>query len=225
MPNWCTTTYKVIGDNKQLNELYSKLKSLPDKNEYGWEILINDFFASIDYDTNGDFYRGQISSDIELNDNVLTFEVTSAYRRYDPIKESINIKYPALDIYYYESERGNCVFETNDVNGKFFGRYMFYNPDSFETKFFNDEKKLLSYASESMHQRIKTIEQLEDLLYNSDYDFDEFDFQKVTIRDSYITVKELNRIEFINELRALNVDVDKILESYNKTKSAQYSKM
>lgn len=216
MANWCTTTYKVIGDKKQLNELYSKLNNIPHNKtcEYG-DFSIDDFFSSLDYNTNGKSYRGG-GCVLELNKNVLSFYITSAYRRCDEIFESINDKYRGLSVYYFELEGGMCVYETNDNTGKFFGKYWFYDYVTSNEKFFNDEKKLLSYASRRMRTKINSIEHLKELVYSKYYS-SHFEFHEVTIRDYHekvtggiIGLHELYMREALIHYFMQNIDVDKL---------------
>lgn len=117
MPNWCTTTYRVMGDSKSVNAFQSKLMRLAKfENLGGMGVYIGNFFDEFNASQYNDTYRAFIDIDSVdcIDGETLEFTVTSAYRKVYEVEEVIESNYPMLSIYYIESELGMCVFNTND---------------------------------------------------------------------------------------------------------------
>lgn len=141
MPNWCDTTYKCVGDPKEVRSLYkiieqnAKRKTSRVKNGFGslWQGCIIDCLG---FDWEKYRCRGEII-DYQLDGNVLTIYQNTAWCEQEGFRECIEKKYPSIKVYYQEEEPGCEVYCTNDSTGKYFpDRYFLDNYDEplyFET--------------------------------------------------------------------------------------------
>ena len=134
MPNWCDTTYKCVGDPKEVRSLYkiiqrnAKRKTPRIKNGFGvkWLGCIID---ALGYDWEQYRCRGEISH-AYLQDGVLTIHQNTAWCEQEGFREVIEKAYPSIKVYYREEECGCEVYHTNDTTGRFFPeRYFLDNYD------------------------------------------------------------------------------------------------
>lgn len=129
MPNWCDTSYKCVGDSKEIRELNSVLKYLENCNT---SILPNGFgkmwLGNLIYKLDGDWEalkcRGEII-DFSVDGNVLTINQQTAWCEQEDVRKIIEKAYPSIKVYYMEQEPGCEVFDTNDASGEYFPeRYL-----------------------------------------------------------------------------------------------------
>ena len=114
MPNWCSTTYKIVGDDKSVNQLFKDLKLAFSKSEW-----ICDFVEYIGYDPNKYSLRGTFV-DMRLEEGVLTIYQETAWSEQAHFRDILHNKYPNLEIYYREEECGLDVYGHNDHTGLYF---------------------------------------------------------------------------------------------------------
>ena len=141
MPNWCDTTYKCVGDPKEVRSLYKvirandKRKKPRVKNDFG-RLWLGCIINALGDDWEKLRCRGEIYY-YELEGNVLTICQNTAWCEQEGFRECIEKKFPSIKVYYWEEEPGGDVFYTNDSNGTYFpDRYLLDNyeePLYFET--------------------------------------------------------------------------------------------
>ena len=141
MPNWCDTSYKCIGDPKEVRSLYKvirandKRKTPRVKNGFG-RLWLGCIINALGDDWEKLRCRGDIYY-YELDGNVLTICQNTAWCEQEGFRECIEKKFPSIKVYYREEEPGGDVFYTNDSNGTYFpDRYLLDNyeePLYFET--------------------------------------------------------------------------------------------
>ena len=87
------------------------------------------------------------------------------------------IIYPSLEIFYYEEEPGWGIYRTNDKDGRFFSfRHILDNLDGEGPEYYNDVASLLEAASEVFGKELKTMEELEEIVEESeDYSLHEIE--------------------------------------------------
>ena len=141
MPNWCATTYKCVGDLKEVRSLHKVLKYI-DKRKT--TILKNDFgkwwLGNLVHKLGGDWKeyrcRGEIT-DYSLDENVLTINQETAWCEQEGVRQIIEEKFPSIKVYFIEEEPGCGVFNTNDLSGDYFpARYcldLYEGCEYFET--------------------------------------------------------------------------------------------
>lgn len=134
MPNWCDTSYKCVGDPKEVRKLNSVLKYMEKRKT---SILSNGFgkmwLGNLVYKLGGNWEelrcRGEIT-DFSLDSNVLTINQQTAWCEQEGVREIIEKSFPSIKVYYMEQESGCEVFCTNDASGEYFPERYFL--DSFE---------------------------------------------------------------------------------------------
>lgn len=134
MPNWCDTSYKCVGDPKEVRKLNSVLKYMEKRKT---SILSNGFgkmwLGNLVYKLGGNWEelrcRGEIT-DFSLDGNVLTINQQTAWCEQEGVRLIIEQTFPSIKVYYMEQESGCEVFCTNDASGEYFPERFFL--DSFE---------------------------------------------------------------------------------------------
>ena len=134
MPNWCSTTYKCVGDLKEVKSLHKILKYI-DKRKT--TILQNGFgkwwLGNLVHKLGGDWEkyrcRGEIM-DYSLDGNVLTIYQETAWCEQEGVRRIIEENFPSIKVYFIEEEPGCGVFCKNDSSGEFFPERFYL--DSYE---------------------------------------------------------------------------------------------
>ncbi len=129
MPNWCDTTYKCVGDQKEVRSLYkiiqknAKRKTPRVRNGFG-VLWLGCIIDSLGYDWEQYQCRGEIL-DYDLSENLLTIYQNTAWCEQEGFRECIEKKFPSIKVYYREEEPGGDVFYTNDTIGDYFPERYF----------------------------------------------------------------------------------------------------
>ncbi len=141
MANCCMTTYKCVGDKKELNELWRileknrKRKRPRVKNGYGMQWL-GCIIDTMGLDWKEYTCRGEVV-DFRLEHDVLTIWQDTAWTEQEGFRLAIEKRFPSLKVYYREEEPCCDVFSTNDAEGRFFPeRFMidqYEDPQYFRT--------------------------------------------------------------------------------------------
>ena len=134
MPNWCDTSYKCVGDPKEVRKLNSVLKYMEKRKT---SVLSNGFgkmwLGNLVYKLGGNWEelrcRGEIT-DFSLDSNVLTINQQTAWCEQEGVRLIIEQTFPSIKVYYLEQESGCEVFCTNDASGEYFPERYFL--DSYE---------------------------------------------------------------------------------------------
>ena len=141
MPNWCDTTYKCVGDLKEVRSLYKTIKANDKRktprveNGFG-RLWLGCIINALGEDWEQLRCRGEIT-DYHIDGNILTISQNTAWCEQEGFRECIEKKYPSIKVYYQEQEPGCDVFYTNDSSGLYFpDRYFLDSYDEplyFET--------------------------------------------------------------------------------------------
>lgn len=173
MPNWCYTSYRIVGKTEEVNDLYTKIQQLQNMEkplvENGFGLLwLGCLVTILGGDWNEIYCRGSIA-DFSLDDGILSIETETAWGEMDEVRYFIEKVYPALKIYYYEEECGCEIYQTNDKHGHFFSeRYILDNQDGDGMEYFDKLETLLAFASRTIGKKLETIEDLNDAIDDSD---------------------------------------------------------
>lgn len=158
MPNWCDTTYKCVGDLKEVKSLHKILKYI-DKRKT--TILKNGFgkwwLGNLVHKLGGDWEkyrcRGEIT-DYFLDENVLTINQETAWCEQEGVRRIIEEKFPSIKVYFMEEEPGCGVFDTNDASGSYFPERFFL--DSYEDcEYFETIEGAAKYVSEIVGHEVE----------------------------------------------------------------------
>ena len=139
MPNWCFTSYVVTGEEKEVCDLYEKMRSLEEREE---SLVENGFGKSwlgnlvtlLGGDWNTIYCRGDWSDLTKDDDNgALRFDTETAWCDADETIAFLQEKYPNLEFYFIAEEPGMGYYATNDTAGEYFPqRYTVLPYDSGE---------------------------------------------------------------------------------------------
>lgn len=192
MPNWCITTYKIVGESREeLQDLHTKLTALWDisqqYNDACSKARLNDeplpepppeivdsdcslFLGTIVKAFGGDwekvYCRGWIASIDPLNEECFYFLTETAWGEINEVWDLVMRHYKTLEYYYLAEEPGNLHFVTNDVNEEHFPESFYvYDDVNNQTEYPQCEEELLKYMANVMEvEKIKNREELDKLL-------------------------------------------------------------
>lgn len=184
MPNWAYTSYRIVGKKEEVQDLHSKIQQLQNmeeslvENGFG-NLWLGNLITILNCNWKDIYCRGKII-DFSLDDGVLSIETETAWSEMEEVRHYIEKVYPTLKIYYYEEECGCEIYNTNDRHGHFFSqRYVFDDQDGEGMEYFDKPETLLAFASRAMGKKLKTIEDLNDAVSDSDG----FSFHEIKIVD------------------------------------------
>lgn len=163
MPNWCYTTYKCVGDPKDIRQLHNTLKYISKRKT---TIVPNGFgkwwLGNLVTKLGGNWEeypcRGDIIDYSLMDKNTLMIWQNTAWAEQEGVRRIIEEKLPSIKIYYQEEEPGNEVYATNSFI-HFPERYML---DSFdEPLYFEDLESASKCVSEIVeHDVDPTVESI-----------------------------------------------------------------
>lgn len=151
MPNWCNTTYKIVGDDKELNALMDILNRMDNRKEpqisngFG-NLWLGELINELGYDWNKYRCRGEIYG-FDYEDGIISIYQNTAWCEQEGVRDAIQQKYPSLKVYYLDEEPGCENFRTNDDSGEFFPDQYFL--DSYEDPmYFENLDDAVKYVKE-----------------------------------------------------------------------------
>ena len=145
MPNWCTTSYALIGERKEVRSLYNKMKKLQERktplvaNGFGTTWL-GCLVKSLGKDPQGVYCRGRWYNLKLSEDGTLTFDTEHAWSRPAEVEMLIESSFPSLKIYFLEEELGMDIFQTNDEPGQFFKQQIIIDEESEGMEYYTEEE-------------------------------------------------------------------------------------
>ena len=169
MPNWCFSSYVATGDEKEVCDLYEKMRSLEEREEslvengFG-KTWLGNLVTLLDGDWNTIYCRGEWSELEKDDDNsALRFNAWSAWGDPDEVIDFLQKHYPHLEFYFIAEEPGNDYFVTNDVEGEYIPeRYSVLGYDSCEQFFYEvgEESEFMNAVSELVGHEINSMEEV-----------------------------------------------------------------
>lgn len=171
MPNWCSTTYKCVGDPKQIGEFHDALKKLQTQEEpyvengFGklWLGCVINFLGGDWEEENR--CRGEIT-DYDLDGNILTLYQQTAWNEQEGFRHFIEKRFPSIKVYYQEEECGNDVYYTNDDTGHYFPDKYFLDSYEPEDNYFQNFDDLAKKIQEITGKYVSTEEEAFDAIEN-----------------------------------------------------------
>lgn len=122
MPNWCYTDYVFEGNKKEIKELNRKAEKIK------W---LSDLVIAYGGNPKEIECRGSIMDVSLYNDNTLHIYTETAWTDTPEVWELVMKKHKSLSCYYYTEEIGCGIYETNDVEGKYFpDRFIVYTGEA-----------------------------------------------------------------------------------------------
>lgn len=144
MPNWCMTSYALIGEKKEIRSLYNKMKRLQSRktplvpNGFGVTWL-GCLVKSLGDDPQKVYCRGRWGNLKLSDDGTLFFDTEHAWSRPSEVEDLIKTVYPSICIYFLEEELGMDIFQTNDESGQFFPEQIIIDEESEGMEYYTEE--------------------------------------------------------------------------------------
>ena len=156
MPNWCDTTYKCVGNPKEIRALKKvldanfKRKNSRLPNGFG-KCWIGNIIDQLGYDWEKYRCRGEIT-DYSLDQDVLTIYQQTAWCEQEGFRQFIEKTFPSITVYYQEQEPGCEVFYTNSFD--YFPEHYFL--DSYEDwEYFESLGKAAKYTGKIVGHEVE----------------------------------------------------------------------
>lgn len=171
MPNWCSTSYAIEGDAKEVKNLYELMKGLQERKEPSIEngfgtTWLGCLVDALGGDWNKVYCRGDWSN-LEMVGDTLRFETETAWGPCDETFELVGQRFPTLRYYYQSEEPGMVSYLTNDRDGKYFSdKYIvdLCTPDGEWLKdYFSDQKGVFECLEEISGQPVKSVQEIDAL--------------------------------------------------------------
>ena len=151
MPNWCDTTYKCVGDLKEVRALHKILKYIDRRkttivrNGFGkW--WLGHLVTKLGGKWEDYRCRGEITG-YSFDGDVLEITQYTAWCEQEGVRRIIQEKFPGIKVYYREEEPGCEVYYTNDTTGDYFPETYFL--DSYdEQRYFETIEEVAESVSE-----------------------------------------------------------------------------
>ncbi len=168
MPNWCSATYAIEGDAKEVKNLYELMMGLQErkepsvKNGFGttWLGCLVDALGG---DWNKIHCRGDWNN-LEMEGDVLKFTTETAWCPCNETFELVCEKYPTLRYYYQSDEPGMAEYWTNDRDGKYFpDKYiadLCTSDNTCHKEYFSNQTKLFKWFEEISGRPVRSIEEI-----------------------------------------------------------------
>lgn len=191
MPNWCMTTYKLVGDKEEIADLYKKLEALqtihtahyfeccecykenkpmpetpPELIESTYIYL---FLGSIIKCFGGDYKEVRCSGAMNfielLEDNVIKLDAETEWRDMPEVWDLVVSKYKTIKYYFIAEEHGHEYYISNDTTGEYFReKYYVYQKDG-DSDYLEDEIALRHVIAGRIGvDKIDSMEELDQLL-------------------------------------------------------------
>ena len=121
MPNWCSTTYYVIGEKENLKDLKDTLDKIAF--EHKGTVWMGDLLKSrgIDPEKQGIYCRGWVEdyNYYEDSSNQLEMYIDYAWDEIPDMRYFIEEEFK-VKIYYYAEESGMGIYRSNDIEQQYF---------------------------------------------------------------------------------------------------------
>lgn len=184
MANWALTSYRIEGEQKDLQELFDLCKAfdtgerpaMTERADKEWE---GNVILALGVDTDGKDLRGFIQT-YELENGILKIEAQEAWSVTD-FRHLLESHYKNMKVYFITEEDGCEVYITNDKDSKYFD-YRFVvdscidGEEGYEE--FKTEKDVLEYVARNLKRKSVTLEDIEQ--WNEEHECD----------DDYINIHE-----------------------------------
>lgn len=178
MPNWCDTTYKCVGEQKDIQSLHKTLEQLRAmkkpfiKNGLGkmWLGCVVNILGGKWEDVR---CRGEII-DFSMDGDILVISQSTAWCEQEEFRHFLEQHYPGMKIFYQEEEPGCDVYYTNDETGGFFPeRYLFETDE--EQQYFQTLVDACTLITKITGHEVHTVEDIENTLdtYNEQHEEDD----------------------------------------------------
>ncbi len=166
MANVCDVTYKIVGDKKQVKEIYKTLLYMEKRKtpvvKNGWgKLWLGCLIVKLGGSSLEKYEcRGEIL-DFNYEDNILTINQSTAWTEQEDVRKFLEQRFPNIKIYYREEESGCEIYNTNDDVGTYFPDKYFldgYEQQEYYTTIeeaVNDVEKIVGHPVKPTMQDIQ----------------------------------------------------------------------
>ena len=168
MPNWCSTSYRIQGDSKELKQFNKLIQALEKrkhplvKSDFG-NLWLGCIVEKLHGNSEETYCRGYII-DYKLEDDTLSLHVESAWAEPYEWRAFIKKQYPSFQIYYMSEEGGCGYYVTNDKDGKFFPDKYLLDSDELEQQYFTTLEEACIKIGELCDKKVDTVSDIEEAL-------------------------------------------------------------
>ena len=153
MANWASTSYRIEGNQKDLQELYDLCKDFSEKKRNamvegaseGWE---GNIILALGEEIGDSYIRGFIQS-FKLKNGLLSIEAEEAWGVTD-FNLLLEKHYDNMKVYFIVEEEMCEIFATNDAEGKYFNSRSIltsYVGGKYHREKFKNKNEALKYAA------------------------------------------------------------------------------
>lgn len=166
MANWASVSYRIEGEEKDLQELYNIIERFISNEREPWENSASEWVGNVILDlgiNKKDTYLRSFIQTFSLKDGVLSIECEEAWGTSD-FRYLIEDHYDNMKVYYLTEEPGCCVYETNDHEGKYFPYTHIVEhciDGNCEGEYFNSEEDALKYAAKLLKRDEVTYDEVD----------------------------------------------------------------
>lgn len=168
MPNWCSTSYVIEGDAKEVKNLYELMADLQERKEPSVPNGFGTTWLGCLVDALGGDWkeircRGEWS-DLEMDDGILKFTTETAWGPCDETFMLVCRKFPTLRYFYQSEEPGMAEYWTNDTESKYFtDKYIadLCTPDDkWYKEYFSKKEDMFKWFKEISGHNVKSVEEI-----------------------------------------------------------------
>lgn len=169
MPNWCSSSYVLVGSADEVKKLYGIMKKLERRKKAFVENGFGITWLGCLVDALGEDWK-KVSCRGEWNAvckrrNTLRFTTETAWGPCNQVFDLICRKYPSIRYYFQSEEPGMVENLTNDKEGKYFkDKYCVdvYTPEKeFKHKHFLDEQSLYKWLGDILGTIVTSADDIE----------------------------------------------------------------
>ncbi len=145
MPNWCSTSVKIVGEEESLDKILAVLDDMQNEKEsnasdFG-RMWLGELVKRLGGDVEKVYCRGWIDW-YESNGEELSLTYESAWAPMFDVHNLIRERFPDVAIYFQAEEPGMIIYQTNSYD-YFSDRYYLYVEDG-DSEYFESLDDLIS---------------------------------------------------------------------------------
>lgn len=169
MPNWCSTTYRIHGDSKEINSFYKLIQRLEKRkkpyvpNGFG-NLWLGCIVNKLGGDWNKVYCRGEIVYYEKEEDGTLSIMTETAWAEMSEWRHFIESKYPSFSIWFMSEEGGCEYYITNDSEGRYFPERYYLDDSEGESMYFETLKEACKYVSDFTGKNVSTVEEIDNAI-------------------------------------------------------------
>lgn len=160
MPNWCNTTYRCIGNPKEIRQLHNAIKKNDKRktprvgNGFG-KLWLGCIIDQLGGDWEKYRCRGEITDYyMEPDASMLTIYQCTAWCEQEGVRQVIEEKFPSINVYYREEEPGCGVYYTNSFD-VFPEHYFLDSYDDIDNPYFETIEEAAECVSEIVGHKVE----------------------------------------------------------------------